>query len=37
MVKVAIAGGSGVVGRSLVDTLVSQSKHEGIILTRTVC
>ncbi|KAM0431540.1 hypothetical protein ACHAQK_010165 [Fusarium lateritium] len=34
MTKVAIAGGSGVVGQSLVDILASQSKHEGIILTR---
>lgn len=37
MVKVAIAGGSGVLGRSLVDVLANQSKHEGIILTRKVC
>ncbi|KAH6957331.1 hypothetical protein DER45DRAFT_524823 [Fusarium avenaceum] len=36
MVKVAIAGGSGVVGQSLVDILASQSKHEGIILTRRI-
>ncbi|KAJ4055953.1 hypothetical protein NW756_002901 [Fusarium oxysporum] len=34
MVKVAVAGGSGVLGRSLVDVLANQSKHEGIILTR---
>ncbi|KAI6750466.1 hypothetical protein HG530_014747 [Fusarium avenaceum] len=36
MVKVAIAGGSNVVGQSLVDILASQSKHEGIILTRRI-
>ncbi|KAJ3532106.1 hypothetical protein NM208_g8588 [Fusarium decemcellulare] len=34
MVKVAIAGGTGVVGKTLVDVLAEQTKHQGIILTR---
>ena len=36
MVKVAIAGGTGAVGRALAETLSRQSAHEGIILTREV-
>ncbi|RGP63747.1 hypothetical protein FSPOR_8353 [Fusarium sporotrichioides] len=36
MVKVAIAGGTGVVGKTLADVLADQSKHEDIILTRQV-
>ncbi|KAM5348281.1 hypothetical protein ACJ41O_008105 [Fusarium nematophilum] len=34
MVKVAIAGGTGVVGKTLADVLAGQTKHEAIILTR---
>ncbi|OAL45755.1 NmrA-like family protein [Pyrenochaeta sp. DS3sAY3a] len=34
MVKVAIAGGTGVVGKTLVEVLAGQSNHDGIVLTR---
>lgn len=34
MVKVAIAGGTGVMGKTLVDVLTGQSIHKGIVLTR---
>ncbi|CAG9986908.1 unnamed protein product [Clonostachys byssicola] len=34
MVKVAVAGGTGAVGKALADVLAGQTKHEGIILTR---
>ncbi|CAH0057921.1 unnamed protein product [Clonostachys solani] len=34
MVKVAVAGGTGAVGKTLADVLAGQTKHEGIILTR---
>ncbi|KAF5695375.1 hypothetical protein FDENT_458 [Fusarium denticulatum] len=34
MVKVAIAGGTGAVGKTLVDVLAGQTKHQGMILTR---
>lgn len=36
MVNVAIAGGTGTVGRTLVEVLASQEKHHAIILTRKV-
>jgi NAD dependent epimerase/dehydratase family enzyme len=36
MVKVAIAGGTGVIGKTLVDVLTGQSIHKGIVLTRKV-
>lgn len=36
MVTVAIAGGTGAVGRTLVEVLASQEKHHAIILTRKV-
>jgi nucleoside-diphosphate-sugar epimerase len=36
MVKVAIAGGTGAVGRALAETLAQQSIHEAIILSRQV-
>lgn len=36
MVNVAIAGGMGAVGRTLVEVLTSQDKHHAIILTRKV-
>lgn len=36
MPVIAIAGGSGGVGRSIVDELVAQDKHKIIILSRTV-
>lgn len=36
MVNVAIAGGTGAVGRTLVEVLASQEKHHAIILTRKV-
>lgn len=36
MVNVAIAGGTGAVGRTLVEVLASQDKHHAIILTRKV-
>jgi nucleoside-diphosphate-sugar epimerase len=37
MVIVAVAGGTGAVGRNIVEALISQGKHEVIILSRTVC
>jgi nucleoside-diphosphate-sugar epimerase len=37
MVVVAVAGGTGAVGRNIVEAFVSQGKHEVIILSRTVC
>lgn len=37
MVVVAVAGGTGAVGRNIVEALISQGKHEVIILSRTVC
>jgi NAD dependent epimerase/dehydratase family enzyme len=36
MVNVAIAGGTGAVGRTLVEVLASQDKHHAMILTRKV-
>ncbi|KAE9378972.1 NAD(P)-binding protein [Stipitochalara longipes BDJ] len=36
MVKIAIAGGSGQVGREVVDALVATKKHEIVILSRNV-
>jgi nucleoside-diphosphate-sugar epimerase len=36
MVKVAIAGGSGGVGRTIVEALKDQKTHEFIILSRKV-
>ncbi|KAH8688704.1 hypothetical protein BGW36DRAFT_434003 [Talaromyces proteolyticus] len=35
MVIVAVAGGTGAVGRNIVEALISQGKHEVIILSRT--
>jgi nucleoside-diphosphate-sugar epimerase len=37
MVVVAVAGGTGAVGRNIVEALVSQGKHEVIVLSRKVC
>jgi NAD dependent epimerase/dehydratase family enzyme len=37
MVVVAVAGGTGVVGRSIVEAFISQGKHDVIVLSRTVC
>ncbi|KAF7555025.1 hypothetical protein G7Z17_g2469 [Cylindrodendrum hubeiense] len=34
MVNVAIAGGTGAMGKTLADVLVGQTKHRGLILTR---
>lgn len=36
MVKVAVAGGTGGVGFAIVDALKEQTKHEFILLSRTV-
>lgn len=36
MVTVAIAGGTGGVGRTIVEELVGQDKHEILILSRKV-
>lgn len=36
MVNIAVAGGSGGVGRSIVDTLKADGKHKAIILARKV-
>ena len=36
MVVVAVAGGTGAVGRNIVEALIAQGKHEVIILSRTV-
>ncbi|KAN0115166.1 NAD(P)-binding protein [Hyaloscypha variabilis] len=36
MVKIAIAGGSGQVGREVIDALVAAKKHEIVILSRNV-
>jgi saccharopine dehydrogenase-like NADP-dependent oxidoreductase len=36
MVVVAVAGGTGAVGRSIVEAFISQGKHEVIVLSRTV-
>jgi NAD dependent epimerase/dehydratase family enzyme len=37
MVVVAVAGGTGAVGRSIVEAFISQGKHEVIVLSRMVC
>jgi len=37
MVVVAVAGGTGAVGRNIVEALIAQGKHEVVILSRTVC
>jgi uncharacterized protein YbjT (DUF2867 family) len=37
MVVIAVAGGTGAVGRSIVEAFISQGKHEVIVLSRTVC
>ena len=36
MVTVAVAGGSGNVGRTIVDALKKSEKHDVIVLTREV-
>ena len=36
MVKVAVAGGTGGVGRAIVDALKEQTAHEFVILSRNV-
>lgn len=33
---VAVAGGSGAVGRTIVEAFISHGKHEVIVLSRTV-
>lgn len=34
---IAVAGGTGSVGRTIVDALVARATHKVIILSRTVC
>jgi len=36
MSVIAVAGGTGKVGRAIVDALVSQGKHKVIVLSRQV-
>lgn len=36
MVVVAVAGGSGAVGRTVLDAVVKSGEHEPIVLSRTV-
>jgi uncharacterized protein YbjT (DUF2867 family) len=36
MVIVAVAGGTGGVGKTIVETLVQNSQHQVIVLTRSV-
>lgn len=36
MTIIAVAGGTGGVGRTIVETLVQQAKHQVILLTRGV-
>lgn len=36
MVNVAVAGGTGGVGRTIIDALKDNPKHKAIILSRTV-
>lgn len=36
MVTVAVAGGTGNVGRTIVDALIQSQKHNVIVLTRKV-
>jgi nucleoside-diphosphate-sugar epimerase len=36
MVVVAVAGGTGAIGRNIVEAFISQGKHEIIVLSRTV-
>ena len=36
MVTVAVAGGTGNVGKTIVDALIASQKHEVIVLTRKV-
>lgn len=36
MVKVAVAGGSGGVGRAIIDALKEQKTHDFVILSRKV-
>lgn len=37
MVNVAVAGGTGGVGRTIVDALNADSQHHTIVLARKVC
>ena len=37
MGTIAVAGGTGSVGRTIVDALVARATHKVIILSRTVC
>ena len=37
MVTVAVAGGTGGIGRTIVEELVRQGKHQVVILIRSVC
>ena len=37
MVTVAVAGGTGSVGKTIVDAIVKAGKHKVVVLTRTVC
>jgi uncharacterized protein YbjT (DUF2867 family) len=36
MVIIAVAGGTGGVGKTIVESLVGQSQHQVIVLTRSV-
>lgn len=36
MVNVAIAGGTGAVGKTLIEVMASQTKHQAVVLTRKV-
>lgn len=37
MATVAVAGGTGSVGKTIVDAIVEAGKHEVVLLTRQVC
>jgi dihydrodipicolinate reductase len=37
MIRVAIAGGGGNFGRTILDVLSKQDEHEAFVLSRKVC
>jgi uncharacterized protein YbjT (DUF2867 family) len=37
MVRIAVAGGAGQVGKAIVEGLVAHSGHEVYVLSRSVC